>query len=417
MFGDHTSKSIIGTKTKELQGKKIALCITGSVAAIQCSIIARELMRCGAEVFGVMSFNARKLITPELIEWATGNPVITELTGKVEHVTLAGDHPDRCDLVLVAPATANTMSKMAHAVDDTPVTTVVSTAIGSGIPIVVVPAMHESLYHHPTVRDNIEKLEELGVDFVGPRFEEGKAKIAHVDDIIERVINRLTYRKDLTDRRVLVTAGATREYIDGIRFLSNPSSGRMGIELAKMAKTRGAKVCLIYGIVTVELPSGIKLIHVGNTKEMVDAVISELKNNNYDIMVHPAAVSDYGPEDKINGKLPSNMKNLTIKLKPLPKIVCKARETSAGMFLVGFKAEYNVTEKELIENAYKRLQETEMDLIVANDVAKDNIGFATETNEVYVIDPERNVTHIPLCHKKEVASKVFDIILSKLENT
>ncbi|MFX1486082.1 MAG: bifunctional phosphopantothenoylcysteine decarboxylase/phosphopantothenate--cysteine ligase CoaBC [Promethearchaeota archaeon] len=415
MFGDHTSKSIIGIKTKELRGKKIALCITGSVAAIQCSIIARELMRCGAEVFGVMSFNARKLITPELIEWATGNPVVTELTGKVEHVTLAGDHPDRCDLILVAPATANTISKIAHAIDDTPVTTVVSTAIGSGIPIVLVPAMHESLYHHPTVRDNIMRLEGLGIEFVGPRFEEGKAKIAHVDDIVERVLNRLIYRKDMTGRQVLVTAGPTREFIDGIRFLSNPSSGKMGIELAKVAKARGAKVCLVYGSVNIELPSGIKLIHVESTKEMVSAVISELKKSKYDIMVHPAAVSDYGPEERVNKKLPSNMKSLTIKLKPLPKIVCEARQTSTDMFLVGFKAEYDVTEKELIENAYERLKETGMNLIVANDVAKDNIGFATETNEVYIIDPDRNVTHVPLSHKKEVASKIFDIILAKSE--
>jgi phosphopantothenoylcysteine decarboxylase/phosphopantothenate--cysteine ligase len=183
----HPSKDIIGSKSNILKGRKIALCVTGSVAAIKCPEIARELMRQGAEVYVVMSSMAQKIIHPYLMEWATGNPVVTELTGKIEHVALAGEGVGKVDLVLVAPATANTISKIACGIDDTPATTVVSTALGSGIPVMVVPAMHESLYRHPVVTENIRKLQSLGIEFVGPRVEGGKARIAETKEIVEAV--------------------------------------------------------------------------------------------------------------------------------------------------------------------------------------------------------------------------------------
>jgi len=190
----HSSKKITGTKSSVLKGKKIGLCITGSVAAVRSPEIARELMRNGAEVYCVMSKNAvKQIVNSYLMEWATGNPVVTKLTGQVEHITLAG----KPDLILVAPSTANTISKIACGIDDTTVTTVVSTAIGSKIPIIIVPAMHESLYNHPIIAENIKKLQSLGVEFVRPHLEEGKAKISETSEIVEIVIDRLTSKKKL----------------------------------------------------------------------------------------------------------------------------------------------------------------------------------------------------------------------------
>ncbi len=184
----HPSEDIIGTKGDELKDKKIVLCITGSVAAIKSPELARELMRHGAQVFPVMTKTAQRIIQPDLMEWATGNPVITKLTGKIEHVALGKD----ADLILVAPATANTISKIACGIDDTTVTSVVSVAFGLGKPILLVPAMHESMYRHPILIQNIEKLRSLQCEFIGPEIEEGKAKIVSVEQTVKAVINRLS---------------------------------------------------------------------------------------------------------------------------------------------------------------------------------------------------------------------------------
>jgi len=192
----HPSKNIVQTKGRELKDKRIVLCITGSVAAVECPKIARTLMRYGAEVFSVMSPMSQRIIHPYLMEWATGNTVVKELTGKIEHVALVGECPEKADLVLVAPATANTISKIACGIDDTPVTSVVSTAFGSKTPIIVVPAMHESMYNHPILTENIKKLKEFGIGFVGPRIEEGKAKIAETEEIVNAVLRKLVVKQD-----------------------------------------------------------------------------------------------------------------------------------------------------------------------------------------------------------------------------
>ncbi|MEM2875924.1 MAG: flavoprotein [Candidatus Bathyarchaeia archaeon] len=185
------SKDIVGTKGTELKGRRIALCLTGSVAVAKAPEIARELMRHGAEVHVFMSPSAQRLISSTLMEWATGNPVVTEITGAVENVAMCGSHAGKADLVIVAPATANTIGKIAAGIDDTCVTTLVSTALGARIPILVAPAMHESMYNHPLVVENIGKLKSIGVLFVGPRVVEGKAKIAGVDEVVESAIRVL----------------------------------------------------------------------------------------------------------------------------------------------------------------------------------------------------------------------------------
>ena len=194
-FGEHTSKSITGSKSKELMGKRIILCVTGSVAAIRSPDIARELMRLGADVYVVMTKMAEHIVHPDMFEWSTGNPVVTELTGKIEHVQYGGEHEKHADLILVAPSTANTIGKAAAGIDDTPVTTLLTTAIGAGIPVIIAPAMHASMYRHPIVNENIEKLRRIGVEVLMPRFEEGKAKIPDTPEIVEAVRRRLAFRR------------------------------------------------------------------------------------------------------------------------------------------------------------------------------------------------------------------------------
>jgi phosphopantothenoylcysteine decarboxylase / phosphopantothenate---cysteine ligase len=187
---NHPSDEIIGTKGTELKNKNIVICITGSVAAIKSPEIARELIRHGARIFTVMSKMAQRIIHPDLMEWATGNSVVTELTGKTEHVVLGKD----TDLILVAPATANTISKIACGIDDTPVTSVITVAFGTSVPIFIVPAMHETMYKHPILIQNIEKLRSLKCEFIGPEIEEGKAKIAQVEKIVKSVIAKFAKR-------------------------------------------------------------------------------------------------------------------------------------------------------------------------------------------------------------------------------
>lgn len=407
-------KDILGSKSNILRGKKIALCITGSVAAVKCPEIARELMRHGADVYTVMSPAACKIIHPYLMEWATGNPVITELTGRVEHIWLAGQHSQRVDLVLVAPATANTISKIAHGIDDTPVTTIVSTALGSGIPVIIVPAMHESMYRHPIIKENIKKLKAIGIKFVGPRIEEGKAKIADIEDIVEAIISHFS-PKDMQDLNVLVTAGPTIEYIDPIRIITNKSSGKMGIAIAKEALARGANVTLIYGPGRVTPPLGAKVIRVETTEEMYKAVMKELESKKYDLMIATAAVADYVPARLSKIKIPTaKFPELTLKLKATPKIIRMAKEKSPKTFIVAFKAEYNIGTEELIRRSMKLIKDYKIDLVAANDVSKPGVGFGYETNEIYVVGKEGLVEHIPLSHKRLIAKRLLSIIVKRM---
>ncbi len=410
----HPSKDIIESKGTILRGKTICICLTGSVAVISAPIIARELMRLGADVITVMSKAATELINPSLMHWATGNPVISKLTGEVEHVYIAGDRPrevGKADLILVCPATANTISKIANGIDDTPVTTVVSTAFGSSIPIIIVPAMHESMFH-PIIEKNISRLKKYGVDILGPRISEGKAKIAKVDDIIDRVIDLVIAKKDLKGKKILITAGPTREYIDEIRFVSNNSSGRMGIEIAKEAAARGADVLLIAGQCMVKIPDYINTINVVSSDDFIKSVKDELSYKEYDFFICAAAISDYKPVDFIKGKISSDdVEELNINMRLTPKIIDVARKKNYKVYIVAFKAETNVSRTELIDRAYNRLNKSQADLIIANDVGRDDIGFNSKYNEVYIIDKEKHITHIEKQSKRYIASKILDVAL------
>ena len=394
-------KSIKGTKSKKLEGKGIVLGITGSIAAVESVKLSRELMRHGAEVYAVMSGDAKKIIHPYALEFATGNPVVDEITGKIEHVSYAGEHDKKCDLILIAPSTANTISKIASGIDDTPVTTVVSTGFGK-IPIVIVPAMHSSMYKNPIILENIEKLKKYGIEFLTPKFEENKAKLPEIDDIVTAVIKKL-YTKDFQGKKVLVTAGPTIEKIDDVRFITNKSTGLMGIKIAEEFELRGADVTLILG--PTQLNSYVKTYNVETYEEMFNAVMS---NKEVDIAVFAAATSDFHIDNPSSGKVSSDQSfNLT--LTPNKKIIEEFSKCSKS-FIVGFKAEHNVSEDQLIKKAYDRLQSSNMDLIVANDVGKEMRGFESKTNEVYIIDKTKKVVHLPLEKKEKLAEKILDII-------
>jgi phosphopantothenoylcysteine decarboxylase/phosphopantothenate--cysteine ligase len=405
----------MGSKSKELMGKRIILCVTGSVAAIRSPDIARELMRLGADVYVVMTKMAEHIVHPDMFEWSTGNPVVTELTGKIEHVQYGGEHDKHADLVLVAPSTANTIGKAASAIDDTPVTTLLTTAIGAGIPVIIAPAMHASMYRHPIVNENIQKLRRIGVEVLMPRFEEGKAKIPDTPEIVEAVRRRLASRRDLAGRSFLITAGPTRAYIDAFRYISNPSSGKMGIAIAEDALSRGAEVTLVYGPAKSPPPLGAKVVEVETTEEMLSAVVGELKAKKYDAAILSAAASDWGPAEMVMEKIPSDQGEWVLRLKALPKVIAQVKKVEPKVLLVGFKAEYNISEEELIQRSHKRLKEMGMDLIVANDVSQEKRGFNVDTNEVYVIDKKGDVLHVPLTTKREIATKLLDKVKSKLK--
>jgi phosphopantothenoylcysteine decarboxylase/phosphopantothenate--cysteine ligase len=416
ILGEHPAKDIQGTYSHILTGKTICMCLTGSVAVITAPNIARDLIRHGAEVICVMSKEACDLIQPELLEWATGNKVITDITGAIEHIALAGERPNqkgKADLILVCPATANTISKIACGIDDTPPTTVCTVAFGSKTPIIIVPAMHESMYHHPILLDNINKLKGLGVQFIEPRIQENKAKIATPEEISEFVRNVLTRTDVLANVNILITAGPSREFIDRVRFISNPSSGKMGIAFAEELLNRGAKVTVILGPSAVKPLIGANIIPVTSAEDFARVAKEEVSARHYDILISAAAIGDFMPVQKEEKKISSDEGDLVVHLKRTPKLLETVRKADPNIFIVAFKAETDLDEKHLIEKAHSRLQSAAANMIIANNVADSNTGrgFNTDTNEVFVINPDKSVVHLNFASKREIARQAVDLIL------
>ena len=378
-------------------------------------------MRHGADVYAVITRSTEKMIGPDLLEWATGNPVVRELTGKLEHIQLAGKSHDHVDLVLVAPATANTIGKIAAGIDDTPVTTVAATAIGSKIPVIIVPAMHEPLYDHPIVQENISRLQKMGVEFVDPELSEGKAKIASTEKIVQKIIARLSptlsrNRNDLEGRKVLVTAGPTIEHIDPVRIITNRSSGKMGIAIAEETASRGAETTLILGPSNIIPASAVTIVRVENTSEMLEATLRELKKSKYDLVFAAAAPSDYKPSTTLTRKIQTRKnKMLNLELQVTPKIIEEIRRSSPDIFLVAFKTDQNLSKEELVNEAFEIIREKNADLVAANDVGLEGRGFQSDTNELYVVDARKTVVHIPLADKRQVARELVDLTLTRLK--
>jgi phosphopantothenoylcysteine decarboxylase/phosphopantothenate--cysteine ligase len=296
-----------------LKGKCIVLGVTGSIAATEVVRLSHELKREGAIVQGVMSPAACGIISPDSLTYATGRETITRCSGMVEHVEYCGEG-GKADLFLVAPCTANTIGKIACGIDDTPVTTFATTAIGRGIPVVIAPAMHESMYRHPAVNENLERLRHWNIDVIPPRIEEGRAKIAGTEEIVLHV-KRALGGKALEGKKVLITSGACREPVDDVRVLTTRSTGRMGRALALEAFRLGADVTVVHR----DTFPCVTNIPISTADEMRDAVLKECALGDVDYYLSAAAISDFAPV-RFEGKIASG-KPVVLHLNPLPKLL------------------------------------------------------------------------------------------------
>jgi phosphopantothenoylcysteine decarboxylase / phosphopantothenate---cysteine ligase len=359
----HPAERLRGIKSIKLQGKTIVLGVTGSIAAVESVKLAHELIRHGADVYAVLSRSGVEIVHPNALQYATGHPVVVGITGAMEYLEMCG-RDGKADLLLIAPCTANTIGKIAHGIDDSTVTTYATNALGSGIPVLVAPAAHESMMDNPAVAANFRRLREMGVELIDPRREEDKAKMADIETIAAHVIRRLGPR-DLAGMHVLVVTGATIEPIDDIRIVTNRSTGGTGIELAKVAFEHGAEVELWLGRHETPVPTWLPYKAFTTTADL--AAMAEKVDA--DVCVLPAAVSDFTPTKKAKGKIPSRQGGLTLDLEPTPKILERFRKGTRKV-LVGFKAEAGVTSAELKARAMALMKEADLDLVVANDISK-----------------------------------------------
>jgi len=385
---NHPSLDIVGSYGVELTEKKIVLCVAGSVAAYKAIELARLLMRHGADVTCVTSDAVTKLVQPDYFKWATGNEVITKLTGELEHIKLA-DY-NQSDLIIVYPATANTLGKLANGIDDTPISTVLTVGFGSKIPILMCLAMHAAMYDNVAVKKNMEFLKNK-IEFLTPQMIEGKAKATEPEDVLEYVLRKFGFSSILKNKKVLMTAGPTIEYIDPIRVITNQSSGKTGVLLASELISSGAKVTLVYGPGIEKPPKGAKIIKISTSKEMFDVVKKEMSKE-FDIVIMAAAISDYTPENPSKNKIKSTKNKIKISLKKAPKIIDQIKKYQKNVFLVGFKAETNLSKNELITLAKKKMNESDADMIVANDVGSIRYRKNPESNEVLVIDSHKVIS-------------------------
>jgi phosphopantothenoylcysteine decarboxylase / phosphopantothenate---cysteine ligase len=367
---------ITGSVSDTLSGKTIVIGVTGSIAAVRVVDLIRDLIRRGAEVHTVASAAALQILHPYSLQYATNHAVITEITGQVEHVQFCGVG-GLADLLLIAPATANTIGKMACGIDDTPVTTFATTALGSGKIVAVVPAMHEAMYRHPAVLRNLETLQGMGVTLIDPRLEEGKAKIADNLTVV-REVERLLGPADLAGKKIVITSGSNAETVDPIRILTNRASGKTGVALALEARRRGAEVTLVHRFIQ-DIP--VRQVYAESAREMLDSVLAEV-GKGCDALISAAAVADYtlsASADKIKSG-----QELVLHLLPTQKIIKTVREAYPHLKIVGFKAETGVTDEELVHRATKSMLGAGLDLVVANDVARGGMG--TDDNRVLIID-------------------------------
>ncbi len=408
----HPSHVIRGRASQLLAGRRIVIGVSGSIAAIELPKIIRELIRHGADVRAVMSPEAARLVTPETLEFATGHPPVTQLTGNVEHVTLLGPGPERADLLLIAPATANTISKIAHGIDDTPVTSCASVALGGGVPMLIAPAMHSHMGVNPAVLENLEKLRGWGVEIVSGASVEGEEKIASPEEVASAVLHRLG-SGPWKGRSVIVIGGAARESIDEVRSVTNESSGTTAVALANQAFYRGAEVELWAGALQVTVPPWIPATRWRSVADLLElARRRRTALAAASAVLVPAALSDFTLERR-PGKIPSrDHETLTLALRRAPKVLPELRRLAPPPTrLVAFKLEPGRSEAELEELGRLLARESGADWVVANDVAV--MGAAQTTALVLPPSGGRHWIRGP---KSEFAGKLLDDIGRELAN-
>ncbi|QGA54986.1 bifunctional phosphopantothenoylcysteine decarboxylase/phosphopantothenate--cysteine ligase CoaBC [Sulfolobus sp. E5-1-F] len=406
----HPSKKIIGSVSKELADKKVLLAVTGSVAIYKSLDLARSLMRNGAEVSVIMSKDAAKLISPEMFKWATGKDVVAKLTGDLEHVSLAEDN----DVMIIAPSTANTIVKIAYGIADTPITATALNFVGMKKPLIIVPSMHLQMYISPQVADAVNRLKGIGVEIIEPDIIGDLAHYPELEYLAGRITSFILRGKDLSGLNILVTAGPTREYLDSVRFVSNPSSGTMGISIANEAYFRGANVRVICGPISSKLEPYVRdIVRIETTEEMLNEVVKSIENDKFSVVILAGAPADYKFKNRFDSKIDSHTEIPKVELERTPKISEYIRKYN--ILLVGFSAETVNSDEELVEKAKIKMRRHGFDLIVANNVRRKDIGFSSEYNEVIVIDKAGNVRKIEKDFKTVVARKILDIVKEQLK--
>ncbi len=396
----------------ELKNRTILLGVTGGIAIHRSLDYASQLVKSGASVHVVMTENATRLVNPLQFQVLSRNPVLLDLfeTGddwKPPHIDLA----DRADLLAIVPATANMLGKMANGIADDALSTV---AISVHCPILIASAMNGHMYKNPIVQKNISELSRHGIEFVEPESGdlacgyEGIGRLSSVDIILQRTHEILGVHQDLRGKRILVTAGATREYLDPVRFITNGSSGKMGYAIAEAAAHRGASVQLISGHATISPPNGIDITHVETTQEMHETVLEKFDET--DIAIMAAAPVDFRPAEYTPHKIKKHTDTLSITLEKNPDTAQKLGEIKDHQLTICFAAETN----DVLENAKGKLDRKNCDLIVANDILAEGAGFASDTNIVTLMDKTGNCEQLPRLSKREVATAILDRVVRLL---
>lgn len=389
-----------------LKGKTVVLGVTGSIAAYKIANLASMLVKQHADVNVIMTKNATNFINPITFETLTSNKCLVDTFDRyfqfnVEHVALA----KRADIFMVAPASANVIGKIAGGIADDMLTT---TIMACKAPKYIAPAMNTNMFENPIVSDNLKKLEKYGYNIISPATgylacgDTGAGKLPSEEELFAYIIKELHYEKDMTGKKVVVTAGPTREAIDPVRFISNHSTGKMGYAVAKCAMERGAEVVLITGETPTPKPPFVKVVPVVSAADMFEAVKNEA--DNYDYIIKAAAVADYTPVNVADEKMKKSDDDMSIPLKRTTDILKYLGEHKKdGQVICGFAMET----KDLIENAKRKLESKNADMIVANNLKVEGAGFGTDTNVVTFITKE-GVTELPIMSKDEVAKAILD---------
>ena len=397
----------------QLKGKTVLLGVTGGIACYKSANLASALVKQGANVQVLMTKNATEFIGPHTFESLTGNRVSVDTFDRnyqfqVEHIALA----DQADLVLVAPATANVLAKLAHGLADDMLTT---TILACNCPKIAAPAMNTKMYENPVTQDNLDILRKYGWEIVEPASGRlacgavGKGKMPEPEDLLETVLHALSHEKDMSGLKVLVTAGPTREALDPVRYLTNHSTGKMGYAIAKAAAARGASVTLVSGPVNLKKPPYMEVVDIVSAQDMFDAVTSRAPDQ--DIIIKAAAVADYRPasvaEDKI--KKSGNDSDLSLPLARTSDILAWLGEHRApGQFLCGFSMET----RDMVANSKKKLEKKHIDLIAANNLKQAGAGFGVDTNVLTLIAAD-GAKELPLMSKEEAAHALLDEIMDR----
>lgn len=392
-----------------LKGKTVVLGVTGSIAAYKIANLASMLVKLHADVNVIMTENAANFINPITFETLTGNKCLVDTFDRnfqynVEHVALA----KRADIFVVAPASANVIGKIANGIADDMLTT---TIMACKAPKLIAPAMNTNMFENPIVQDNIKKLESYGMEIILPAVgylacgDTGAGKLPSEEVILSYILRELHYEKDMTGKKVLVTAGPTKEAVDPVRFISNHSTGKMGYSIAKCAMERGAEVTLITGETSIPKPPFVKIIPVVSAQDMFEAVKEYYEEA--DFIIKSAAVADYTPIETADDKIKKKDEDMSISLKRTVDILKYIGENrKPHQVICGFAMET----KDLIENATKKLESKHVDMIVANNLKVKGAGFGTDTNVVTLIKKDER-KEFPLLTKEEVAEKILDEML------